>query len=103
MATNAVSIAGIASHIDELEAMWKKLSWLSQEKTLLAQMTGLIQARRDAAAASGELQEMLKLAEDALVIHWRGFMKTAAEVLNEQDGATTIARAATRHNATSAT
>jgi len=78
-----LNIAGISDHIAELEAMWEKLSWLSEEKTLLVQMTGLIQARRDSAAASADLQEMLRRAEDALVIHWHGFMKTAADVLSE--------------------
>ena len=90
-----MNIAGISDHIAELEAMCENLSWLSQEKTLLAQMTGLIQARRDSAAASDDLREVLERAEKALVIHWHGFMKTAAEVLNEQDDAATIARAAT--------
>jgi len=78
-----LNIAGISDHIAELEAMWEKLSWLSDEKTLLVQMTGLIQARRDSAAALADLQEMLRRAEDALVIHWHGFMKTAADVLSE--------------------
>ena len=49
-------------------------------------MTGLIQARRDSAAASNDLRDMLGRAESALVIHWRGFMKTAADLLNEQQG-----------------
>ena len=53
-------------------------------RTLQAQMTGLIQARRDPAAASHDLQGMLSGAEDALVIHWHGFMTTAADVLNKQ-------------------
>ena len=66
-------------------------------------MTGLIQSRREAADASNKLREDLQNAENALAIHRHGFMKTAAEVLNEQDDAATIARAATRQNATSAT
>ena len=49
-------------------------------------MKGWIQARRDVAAASHDMQEALSGAEDALVIHWRGFMNTAAEVLHEQQG-----------------
>ena len=56
-----------------------------------------MQARRDSAAASDDLHEILGRAENALVIHWRGFMKTAADVLNEQQGgAATIAPAAAR-------
>ena len=80
-----LNIVGISDHIAELQAMWEKLSWLSQEKILLAEMTGLIQARRDSAAASDDLHEILGRAENALVIHWRGFMKTAADVLNENE------------------
>ena len=53
------NIAGLSQHIDELEAMWNQLSWMREQKALLAQMTGLIQARRDSAAASDELREML--------------------------------------------
>ena len=63
------NIAGISDLVADLEEMWGKLSWLSQEKTLLAQMTGLIQARRDSAAASDDLQGTLGRAESALVIH----------------------------------
>ena len=81
-----LNIEGISAHIAELEAMWSELSLLSEEKTLLAKMMGLIQARRDSAAASDELREMLGRAESALAIHWRGFIKTAADVLNEQQG-----------------
>ena len=52
----------------------------------MAQMMGLIQARRDSVVASDELREMLGRADSALMIHWRGFMKTAADVLNGQQG-----------------
>ena len=55
-----LNIAGISDHIAELEAMWGNLSWQSREKTLLAQMTGLIQARRDSAAASDDLRDICK-------------------------------------------
>ena len=85
-------VAGLSTHIDELQAMWNQLSWMSQEKALLAQMVGLIQARRDSAVASDELREMLGRAESALEIHWRGFMKTAADVLNGQQGSSSERR-----------
>ena len=63
-------------------------------------MTGLIESRREVADASNKLREEL---QNAFVPHWHGFMKTAAKVLNDQDEATTKARAATRQNARSTT
>ena len=47
---------------------------------------GLIQLRRESATAPDELRAELLRAEQALEIHWRGFMKAAAEVLNGQQG-----------------
>ena len=38
-----MNIAGISSHLAELEAMWKQLCWMGEEKVLLANMMGLIQ------------------------------------------------------------
>ena len=76
---------------------------MSEKHTLLARMTGLIESRRKAADASNKLREELQNAENALVLHWHGFMKIAAEVLNEQDEAAAKARAATRQNARSTT
>ena len=74
-------------------------SGVSQEKTLLAQMTGLIQVRRDSAAASDGIRGMLGRAESGLAIRWHGVMKTAANVVHEQQGdAATIAPAATRED-----
>ena len=66
----------------------------------MAEMMGLMQLRRESATASDELTAKLLHAERALEIHWRGFMKTAADVLNEQQGdAATIAPAAAREDA----
>ena len=77
---------------------------MSDRHTLLARMKGLIEARRDAAEASNELREELRLAENELVIRWEAFMKVAAEVLNDQQGeAATIPGAEDRESATGAT
>ena len=38
--------AGITGHIAALEAMWKSLCWMSEEKTLLARMMGFRHIRR---------------------------------------------------------
>ena len=76
-----LSIAGISEHMHELEAMWQRLSHMSEQNSLLAKMTGILQARRVAAVASYELRDTLRRAEQALAIHWGGFMKTAAEML----------------------
>ena len=78
------NIAGISEHISELEVMWKQLALLSPEKTVMARRTGLIQARRDFADASDDLRGMPTFAETELVIRWRGLMKTAIAVVNEQ-------------------
>ena len=55
-----------------------------REKILLARTTGLMQLRGGSATESGELKTELLHADQALEDHWRGFMKTAAEVLNKQ-------------------
>ena len=57
---------------------------MSEEKALVARMMGFMQLRRESATASDELRTELLQAEQALEIHWRGFMKTAADVLNKQ-------------------
>ena len=47
-------------------------------------MMGFMQLRRQSTTASDELRTELVQAEQALEFHWRGLMKTAAEVLNKQ-------------------
>ena len=92
-----LNIARISDHIAELQAMWKNLSWIIQEKTLLGQVAGLLQTRRDCAAASEDLRGMLTRAESELVNRWHGFMKKVGVMLNTQKcDARTIAPAATR-------
>ena len=81
------SIAGIDSHLQELEELWSRLCWMSDEKRLLAEMMGLLEMRRKAATTGDELRDQLQAAEAALEIYWRGFMKTAAEVLAQTSSA----------------
>ena len=64
------SIAGIEEYLGELEELWQRLSKMSDQQTLLAEMTGLLQSRRDAATTSDELRETLRKAEVALELSW---------------------------------
>ena len=64
--------------------MWKQLCWMSEQKTLFAKLVGFTQLRRGSATDSYERRPELLRAEQALEIHWRGFMKTAADLLNVQ-------------------
>ena len=85
-----LNIAGLSEHIGELEEMWNRLSCMSEQHALLANMTGLLQARQEAAAASDELRLTLHKAESALNISFCGFMKTSAEIIAASEAAASV-------------